>query len=513
MQTQTSGLSFPEKLQKIGEAISARDFRALEAWLVEYKKPRGLGALARAMDNKGPSALLCDAAAAGWVEAVRLLLPEADLLYAMAASDNDKERARLGRDGNDLSGIKAESGVLYTALGFACVNGRVECARVLLDSVREEERQASSDPQGGKGRSAAIPCRRLVKFIYGSYGSDLALHFAAERGLHVAVETLVEVGEALNEEDRSGMTALFASVASKPGKGAEQQRAREEVIRKLCAMGADVNKRCGEKGKTALVLAVEQEDLGVAKILLEAGACAKVEMKGGQTCLGIVASGLASEMRAALAVELLRHGAYPWRAPHGGGPWQSPLAAALAGRSANVAKSIALAAETALDEPSCDPLLLAETWGGEIKLASEAGIEEVAQILRRVKMRQEEACSERREQERASAAKKTDEERSANAQSAIKEIRALASGGAAGVEAAIEKIQERLLAIEAETKALREMIVDMSGASHGPIKPGAENGLPSSRAEEARGRLSIAAASQGVSAPSRRVVHEAKKPG
>lgn len=516
MHEQAKSMIYPEKALKIGVAITGRDFKGLEAWLAEYKKPRGLGVLARAMDNKGPSAVLCDAAASGWVEAVRLLLPEADLRHAVAVAGNEKERERAGRDGNDLSGIKAESGVLYTALGFACLNGRVECAKILLESIQREESGASADSGRGEGGRAGIPCRRLVKFIYGSYGSDLALHFAAEQGLHVAVETLALAGEALNEKDRSGMTALFAAVASKPGKGAEQRLGREEVVRKLCALGASLDEPCGEKGKTALVLAVEQEDLTVAKILLQAGASAKVEMKGGQTCLGIVASGVASEMREALAAELLSHGAYPWRSPKSAEAWESPLAVALASGNINIARSIALAAAKAQEDPGAESLPQ-EEWRREMKLANggefgDGGFADVAQILRRARARQEEALAQRQEQELIKAAKKMEEEGAENAEKSLREIRDLAGSGAAGVDAAIAKIQERLSAIEAEAKELRGMIREISEAGKPKEQLGENAALLCAKAEAARGRLNVAA-ELGGPAPSRRVVHETRKPG
>ena len=492
--------------QGAGKMIMDRDLQALEAWV----NPRGFGRVTRAMDASARAELLCLAAAWGWEEGTRLLRPSAEALYAVAIEEG--AGAGRARDGNDLSGRGGGSGVLYTALGFACLNGRVDCAKYLLDCDREDDARASEE-DGLGAQPGPTPCRRMLKFIYGAQGSDLALHFAVESGLNVAARTLAMAGEPLNERDRSGTTAVFAAVAAKPGKN---RAAREAAIECLCSLGAELDEPVGQLGKTALMLAVEQEDLAVAKILLAGGANPRARMTSGQTCLGIVAAGLESKMRQALAEELLARGAYPWTASEGALPEKTPLAEALEGGSGNIARSIAAAALESLENPSAAQERV-QTWERERKLAREAGFPEIERLLDRFMAKQievrtkaakdarlaeaarveAEAEARRMEMEAEQKASECEQAKSFEAEQAWDAERSgPAEPEAWKVEKALEQINGRLAAIEEEAKGLREMVEELRKRLGLDAAPAAASQV-GAKALMARSRLTAAVGDAG----------------
>ncbi|KAM5295485.1 2-5A-dependent ribonuclease isoform 2-T4 [Glossophaga mutica] len=136
----------------------------------------------------------------------------------------------------------------FTAFMEAAWYGKVEALRFLYENGAEVN----------LGRETMEDQKKLKK------GGATALMDAAKRGHEEILSILLEeMGADVNACDNMGRNALIHALAN-----LKKSDVAMNVTRILLAHGADVNVR-GEKGKTPLILAVENDHLNVVEMLLE----------------------------------------------------------------------------------------------------------------------------------------------------------------------------------------------------------------------------------------------------
>ncbi|GHA62224.1 ankyrin repeat domain-containing protein [Pontibacter akesuensis] len=260
--------------------------------VVKVLLERGAFVNAKADDNTALSL----AAREGHANVVRFLMPlspkltsEEKVEFLITAIDEDKEEMfeYFISQGADINGISKGG---WTPLGFAAEEGRSKFIKLLID--------------------------RGAKINYPSNGARMPLLAAAGEGQLNAVKTLLEAGAEVEAASEQGATAL--SAAAREGhtqvvdflltKGAKPNKANREgwtalhfaageghttVMNQLLKAGSNIespvtaewynwNNELGTRvtmgNWTPLMLAVEEEYVEAAKVLLDAGANANVRV-------------------------------------------------------------------------------------------------------------------------------------------------------------------------------------------------------------------------------------------
>jgi ankyrin repeat protein len=277
--------------------------------------------------------LLHSAAYWGRLEIVRMLLDrganpnaenkenETPLRLVSRGKYNSQERglgiARLllGR-GVD---VNATAKTPFTPLHWAAFNGRLEIARVLLDHGANLNAETEGDEtalhlvSGGEydSQEHGVSIARLLL----EHGVDIhapakyrntALHLAAFQGRFEIVKLLLDRGENSNVENEHGHTPLHLV---SEGKHNLQEQA-VSIARLLMEHGGDVNARNTKNTSTPLHSAAFMGRLGIVQLLLNKGADANMETKGGETALHLVSRGKydSEEHGVGIALLLLQHG-------------------------------------------------------------------------------------------------------------------------------------------------------------------------------------------------------------
>ncbi|MGL4985844.1 MAG: ankyrin repeat domain-containing protein [Treponemataceae bacterium] len=117
---------------------------------------------------------------------------------------------------------------------------------------------------------------KLSQKGYYKNNGQTPLMYVAKQGMVKELETLLDFGVNIDEQDTAGDTALMYAVSSY----------REEIVKILLEAGADSNKQDTD-GKTALMHAAWSNGEEIVKFLLEAGADPNVKAKNGETALSM----------------------------------------------------------------------------------------------------------------------------------------------------------------------------------------------------------------------------------
>ena len=112
-----------------------------------------------------------------------------------------------------------------------------------------------------------------------NYKGDTALMVACDKGYENICRLLIDVGADVNKVSHKGYTALILAVERGNEnicrllleKGAACSKGYENICRFLLEKGADVNK-VDKNGRTALIEAIDNDNINVCRLLLEKGA-------------------------------------------------------------------------------------------------------------------------------------------------------------------------------------------------------------------------------------------------
>lgn len=133
------------------------------------------------------------------------------------------------------------------------------------------------------------------------------------------------ISPAHSTRDMCGYSALSRAVSGEFSNVFRSNESRDATVQVLLEHGADVN--CAEQNVSPLLLAVERNDLGIVRTLLQAGADVERTFTGGCTTLeSCIASALKSETKLPILQLLLHFGADPNRHCSSG---TTPLIAAI----------------------------------------------------------------------------------------------------------------------------------------------------------------------------------------
>ncbi|KAF4545261.1 Ankyrin repeat domain-containing protein 17 [Lasiodiplodia theobromae] len=226
---------------------------------------------------------LCEAAAAGDVDVVEVLVEAGAALYVGGARDNP--------------------------LGKACAYGRLDVVEYLMEKIcgTDIERAACAD---GMRRAVEMKQHKAIELLLEFMPADQeTLLSVVMAGLPSLVRMVLEAGVHVDARDKSGRTALLAAAVrmkTRLGSSPVTEAFRravwdepfsrdlssfEEVIRLLVESGADVEdegpreeangrkKKCGSL-EAPLLVAVEKDHSVIVQLLLEKGAdCRQVSEK------------------------------------------------------------------------------------------------------------------------------------------------------------------------------------------------------------------------------------------
>ena len=174
-----------------------------------------------------------------------------DLRLLDAVENGDKEAVRsLLRENVDVNASRADGA---TALAWAAHRDDLETAELLI--------------RAGASVNAA-----------NEYGVT-PLTLACTNGSAAMVDTLLKAGANPNAALPAGETALMACART----------GVPDAVKLLLARGADVNAKETRRGQTALMWALEDKHLEVARVLIEHGANVHARSKGGFTPLVLAA--------------------------------------------------------------------------------------------------------------------------------------------------------------------------------------------------------------------------------
>ena len=217
--------------------------------------------------------------------------------------------------GVDVNARRKDS---WTSLHWAAFKGRVEVAQVLLDhganaKLETEEGETalhivsrgeySSQEKGAD--TTRLLLERGVDVNAQKKNSFTSLHEAAFKGKVEVIKILLDHGANARLETERGETALH--IVSRGEFDSQEQGAG--TARLLLERGVDVNAR-KKNSFTSLHEAAFKGKVEVAQVLLDYGANAMLETKGGETALHIVSRGKFDfqEQGASTARLLLEHG-------------------------------------------------------------------------------------------------------------------------------------------------------------------------------------------------------------
>ena len=339
------------------EAIAMRDEQALRRHVEEAQS---WGSLREGRGPKrweGSKDWLALAAADGWEDGVRILLPVSDIGRSapvdwssfphapMESGEIKRSQAKLAgkpwggsflldKHGNARN--KLGAGTRATALGLACVNGHIGCARILRQAWEGEQ----SGPLPRLALSTRVdPRNDGEKEPIDASGDEPAIDWAARSGSEEITKVLLAIGEDrwLNRAGQEG--ALLAAFGDKDF---EPRREALNVLMRLVQAGANVEERssrASSMGMTPLGVAASRGWRSVAKMLMENGASSMVNDSHGRGVLMLALAGsgghggdLGAERyaRAEMAIALLAAGADPGAEPRRwGGGMATPLMVAI----------------------------------------------------------------------------------------------------------------------------------------------------------------------------------------
>lgn len=203
-------------------------------------------------------------------------------LYLVAERD-DAERLKelLGRPGIDINALEANKGI--SALAIACYYGSVDCALLLVAKDGIDVNIGSTSPIFLCCQQGSV---QIVQALLDVEGIDLnapggaikqpPISIAAARGHVGVVEALcsqkaTKKGMNINAMDENGETALFGPCRQ----GGEQSENIAKMI--VETEGVDVN-HVSKKGHTSLFFAASNGSVEIARMLLEKGAGASINV-------------------------------------------------------------------------------------------------------------------------------------------------------------------------------------------------------------------------------------------
>ena len=282
--------------------------------------------------NKNACTPLHSAVLYGRLEVVRVLLDNganakleieegATALHIVSPGKYDSEKHRVGivrlllERGGD---VNARNKNAFTPLHLAVFHGRLEVVRVLLDNganaMLETEEGATALHIVSPGKYDSEKHRVGIARLLLERGGDVNARSQAYTPLHLAVfngrlevaRVLLDHGASTKLETKEGATALHIVSLGKY----DSEEHRVGMVRLFLEHGGDVNAR-SKNTFTPLHVAVFNGKLEVARVLLDNGANAKLEIEGGETALHIMSRGKydSEEHRVGIVRLLLERGA------------------------------------------------------------------------------------------------------------------------------------------------------------------------------------------------------------
>lgn len=122
--------------------------------------------------------------------------------------------------------------------------------------------------------TVSILLELCLKFDIGDEDGNLPIHLAAEMGYVEIIELLYGDKDTINEKNKHGFTPLHLAV----------QKGCKKAVEMLICGGTDLDVQDGgEKGDTALIMAVKEDHVPIAKLLLDRGADYNKTNNAGET--------------------------------------------------------------------------------------------------------------------------------------------------------------------------------------------------------------------------------------
>ncbi|HEU0049657.1 MAG TPA: ankyrin repeat domain-containing protein [Nitrososphaera sp.] len=188
-----------------------------------------------------------------------------DFALFRACSDGNARAVRSLIDAGANVNAREEEG--ETPLMYAAVEGHTEIVLLLLSRGAEinsvsinEETALGRAASMGRTAAAGILIEKGANIEKGGDSGTTPLMYASSAGHLETVKLLLKKGAKVNAEDQDGDTALtYAAIRGAP----------KEILNELIAARADV-KHKNNRGKTAEILAAENDHKNLAKLLKEA---------------------------------------------------------------------------------------------------------------------------------------------------------------------------------------------------------------------------------------------------
>ncbi|MFC1523036.1 ankyrin repeat domain-containing protein [Elusimicrobiota bacterium] len=198
------------------------------------------------------------------------------LMYAALQSNPDIVKILISNGADRL--ITGQNG---TALRIAINHGHEAVAEILIDEGLDDRFKCSQFKSAAYDGSARI----VKRFIFAGLDVNectgalqLAAHYGNKEDHEEIMEVLIDAGDDVNAKTLSGWTILMFAA----------KKFSADTVRKLIARGADVNE--APETKSALLLAITNDNADSADILIDAGANVNIRDGRGRTPLSYAAA-------------------------------------------------------------------------------------------------------------------------------------------------------------------------------------------------------------------------------